>query len=172
MAFAQSPLSKWDIADMETKRLPPSSFPNLPASIVDNLESRGCTIPQAYITPKPHNVIQGVFSESQEIDWAILCSIDRISSILVYWGASYKNVSEIAKGPDKRFLQEIRVGQIGFSRDVSVAGKNFIMRHYEYFGGSKPPPIDHKGIDDAFVEKGSIVLYYYRGEWLRLTGAD
>jgi hypothetical protein len=36
----------------------------------------------------------------------------------------------------------------------------------------KPPRIDHKGIDDAFVGKASEVHYYYRGKWLELQGAD
>ena len=27
------------------------------------------------------------------------------------------------------------------------------MRHYEAYGDRKPPPIDHQGIDDAFIEK-------------------
>jgi hypothetical protein len=38
--------------------------------------------------------------------------------------------------------------------------------------GPKPPPIDHLGIDDAFLEKASVVHYYYQGKWLQLTGAD
>jgi hypothetical protein len=46
------------------------------------------------------------------------------------------------------------------------------MRHYRAYGGPEPPPIDHHGIDDAFLEKGSITWYFYRGKWLQLTGAD
>jgi hypothetical protein len=46
------------------------------------------------------------------------------------------------------------------------------MRHYDAYGSVKPPPIDHQGIDDAFAGKASVVLYFYRGKWLELTGAD
>jgi hypothetical protein len=46
------------------------------------------------------------------------------------------------------------------------------MRHYLGYGGPKPPPMNHQGIDDAFLEKASVTYYYYRGKWLQLTGAD
>jgi hypothetical protein len=32
--------------------------------------------------------------------------------------------------------------------------------------------MDHQGIDDAFVGKASVALYFYRGMWLQLSGAD
>jgi hypothetical protein len=64
------------------------------------------------------------------------------------------------------------VNQIGYSRAISPVGREFIMRHHQGYGGVKPPPIDHQGIDDAFVGKASVVLYFYRGKWLELTGAD
>jgi len=62
--------------------------------------------------------------------------------------------------------------QIGFSRGISPVMKDFILRHYNAYGGTKPPPIDHQGIDDAFIEKASVVWYFHDGKWLKLTGAD
>ena len=59
-----------------------------------------------------------------------------------------------------------------YSREIASVGRAYILQHYQAYGGTKPPPIDHQGINDAFVEKGSVVLYFYRQEWLRLTGAD
>ena len=38
--------------------------------------------------------------------------------------------------------------------------------------GPEPPPIDHQGINYAFIEKASVVLYWYEGQWLCLQGAD
>ncbi|PYR66590.1 MAG: hypothetical protein DMG20_12690 [Acidobacteria bacterium] len=40
------------------------------------------------------------------------------------------------------------------------------------YGGPKPPPIDHLGINDVFIEKASVVWYFYQGKWLQLQGAD
>jgi len=51
-------------------------------------------------------------------------------------------------------------------------GKEFISDRYKAFGREKPPPIDHQAINDAFVGKGSEVLYFYKGRWLRLAGDD
>jgi hypothetical protein len=73
---------------------------------------------------------------------------------------------------DRNFLQGITANEIGFSRGITPVRKDFIMRHYDAYGGLKPPPIDHQGIDDAFIEKASVTWYFQGGKWLRLTGAD
>ncbi len=62
--------------------------------------------------------------------------------------------------------------KIGYSREITPVGKDFIIRHYIAYGGEKPPPIDDQGIDDAFLEKASVTWYFYDGKWLKLTGAD
>ena len=58
------------------------------------------------------------------------------------------------------------------SREIEAVDRNYITVHYRAYGGPKPPPIDHKGINDVFVGKASVVYYLYKGEWLQLTGAD
>jgi hypothetical protein len=73
---------------------------------------------------------------------------------------------------DRNFLQGISAGNIGFSRGISPAGRDFIMRHYKAYGGPVPPRLDHQGIDDAFLEKASVTYYFYNGNWMKLTGAD
>ncbi len=70
------------------------------------------------------------------------------------------------------FLQVIGDEKIGFSRRISAVGKQFIMRHYRAYGGPTPPPIDHQGINDMFLDKASVVYFYDRQKWHRLTGAD
>jgi hypothetical protein len=120
----------------------------------------------------PHNVIRGVFAKPGQTDWAVLCSVNGASSILVFFSGSTTSVAEIAKMEDRIFLQGISPDKIGFSRGISPAGKDFIMRHYKAYGGPKPPAIDHQGIDDAFIEKASVTYYFYNGNWMKLTGAD
>ena len=58
--------------------------------------------------------------------------------------------------------------------DVSVVRLRADLRgaHHELYGGPKPPPLDHDGINDMFVGKASVVWYRYQGRWLQLTGAD
>ena len=130
------------------------------------------TLQQTPYTKKPHNVIRGDFAKPGQTDWAVLCSVKGVSTILVFWNGSERNPAEIAPMEDRNFLQGISTDEIGYSRGISPVGKDFIMRHYEAYGGPKPPPIDHQGIDDAFIEKASVMWYFFGGKWLKLTGAD
>jgi hypothetical protein len=160
----------WDAADSATVRLSPTAFPELPAGIVRALLSRNCRVPQLRGVNEPHNVVSGEFARPGQKDWAVLCSRAGHSTLLVFWGAMADSVAELASAPDLISLQGD--GKIGFSRRISVVGREYILDHYREYGGPKPPPIDHDGIDDAFVGKASVVRYYYKGEWLTLTGAD
>lgn len=92
---------------------------------------------------------------------------------MVFWRGSAVSVSEVAKTPDRNFLQTITEGgKIGFSRMIGTVDRDYIFKHYEAYGGPKPPRIGHQGINDAFVEKASVVRYYYQRKWLELQGAD
>ncbi len=173
--FAQLPEDlkrKFDEAERRIVRLPPTAFPELPGNVVRELQRRGCTIPQTFLEKKPHNVIRGQFAKPGQTDWAVLCSINGSSSILVFWNGSEKNPADIAGFEDIHRLQGIGGDEIGYSRAISPVGVKYIMDHYRAYGGPKPPPIDHQGIDDAFVEKASVILYFHRGKWLSLQGAD
>jgi hypothetical protein len=154
--------------------LAPSAFPGLPPSIVADLESRGCTVPQTYISPEPNNVIRGQFYRPGQHDWAVLCSKSGSSTILVYPTGSPSDVEALADPvPDAHRILDIGNGRIGFNRSIGTIGGPQIIWGYEtYREGPKPPPIDHNGINDAIAEKTSTVLYWYAGEWLRLAGAD
>jgi hypothetical protein len=164
---------KWQIADEATLRLKPTAFSRLPKNIVLSLQKRGCTVPQTFSNSTPHNVVRGQFARRGQFDWAILCSRQRVSSILFFWHGSTKSVAEIARADDKDYLQTIDdTPNIGFSREIDVVGKSHIFAHYREYGGRKPPPITHQGINDAFVEKASSVHYFYRKRWLKLQGAD
>jgi len=170
-ALVSSGAQDWDKADLATTRLPPSAFPELPASIQKDLTRRGCTIPQ------PHgdahaNVIKGRFTSAGQTDWAVLCSIRRVSSILVFRGGSPSAVVALAPQQDLGYLRVVIPGVIGYSRALGIAHADFIRVHYQWYGGPKPPPLDHDGIDDAWAESASAVWYWYRGRWLKLTGAN
>ena len=152
--------------------LPPRSFPDLPANITAFLEEQGCTIPQCYLSEKPVNVISGAFAKPGQVDWAVLASKDGVSSILVFWGGAIENVAQLAPKPDKDYLQQTGGGQQSFSRLICAVDQEFIVRHAEAYFGTGVPQLDHEGIEDAFVEKASIVHYFHEGNWLDLTGAD
>ena len=107
------------------------------------------------------------------MDIAVLCSKAQVSSVVVFRGGTTSAVAVLAQHPDEGYLQVVDVGgAVGFSRALSVARPSYIREHYAAFGGPKPPPLDHDGINDTFVEKASVVWYWYRGRWLQLQGAD
>ena len=165
-------IDQWEKANREVVRLAPSSFNQLPKAVMQELERRNCTIPQVWGTHPPGNVIYGEFLKKGQKDWAALCSVRLKSSILVMPAGSPQTSFKLGEEEDLNMLQGVGDGKIGYSREITPVDEAFIRKHYEAYGGPKPPPIDHLGIDDAFAEKGSVVFYYYQNKWLRLTGSD
>lgn len=165
-------LQRFESADRQVIRLSPAAFPELPKNIVAELQRRGCGIPQLSMIDKHQNVIKGEFMRPGQTDWAVLCSIGRVSAILVFWNASAINPGRIAEAKDIDRLQGAEGDKIVYSREITPVGKAAIMKYHAGFGGPQPPPIDHLGIEDAFVGKASVVNYFYRGKWLELQGMD
>ncbi len=155
----------------QIRLLPPSAFAQLPPAARADLEKRGCGIPQLTLDTKPHNVIRGSFARAGQTDWAVLCSVADTGSILVYWGGPARCPSLVSRRPNADWLQGEADGSLSFGHAIDAVGRKFILRHYELYGGPRPPRIDHQGIDDA-SEQASQVHYCHRGRWLSLQGAD
>jgi hypothetical protein len=164
---------EWAAAARAIRRLPPSAFPQLPREVQDALERRRCTIPQSFYPDRSHNVISGAFARPRQRDWAVLCSVDGRSTILIFWAGGVRAApAELAPADDAIFLQGIGNGQIGYSRAIDRADTAWIREHAEAYDGPLPKRLDHDGINDAFVEKGSQVFYYEDGTWRELAGSD
>lgn len=158
------------------RRLSPRSFPELPAPIMAALEQRGCSVPQLDATfvgaTRPHNVVRGRFGRGAEPDWAVLCSQDEVSTILVFWDGGAESPAELERRADASWLQDMGAQGEVFSRHLGIASADDILAFQRAYGGPEPPPLTHEGIADEYVEKGSVVLYWHDGAWLHLTGAD
>lgn len=159
-------------AAAKIQRLPAASFQELPPAIASLLSSRGCRVPQAVQSRGRSNVISGQFFRKGEIAWAVLCSIKGSSSILVFQSQEDQQPAALAAGADAGYLQGLGEDKIGYSRQIRAVGASVILGHYRAYGGPKPPPIDHQGIDDAFLEKASVAWYFHKGKWQPLQGAD
>ncbi len=146
-------------------RLRPETFPELPPALAATLRARKCTVPQPPLAnAAPRNVIRGEFFIHGEPGWAVLCAFPgRRQAVLVFRSDSDVQPDEIARSPFDPSL---------YSREITTVGRDYILEHYRAYGGPKPPPVDHQGIDDSFLEKASVVWYCYRGKWLQLQGAD
>lgn len=152
-------------------RLKPREFRQLPAAVRRNLDARGCTIPQHPGKLAPHNVIAGSFIAKGSRDWAVLCSVNGTSRILVYRNGAANRVDSISRIPDSTFLQPNASGVMEFSRKIEIATPKDIADHAKTIGVAKPS-LDHDGIDDGFIDKASMKVFYSRGKWRELQGAD
>jgi len=172
--FSQSPYAQqFAEAERQIVRLPPTGFPEIPRNVVQELNHRGCTIPQKAFTKKRNNVIQGEFARPGQKDLAVLCSVRGMSTILVFWRKSEKDPAAIAPMEDRIFLQDMGGGKIGFSRDISPMGKDAILHLCRV--KDEPVPLfllTHQGLDDAFIGKASQTYYFHKGKWLIVTGSD
>jgi hypothetical protein len=163
---------RFEAAARAIRRLTPEAFPQLPPAVAEVLRRRACLIPQTSERRFPVNVIRGEFFGPGLAGWAVLCSDGTSSIILVFRDDHDRNPEELARNDDLGYLQDAGNGLIAYSRQISPANREFILRHYRAYGGPEPPPISHQGIDDAFLEKASIVYYRHQGKWLQLQGAD
>src|SRR6266850_6604363 len=92
---------QWGEASKAITRLSPAAFPDLPLPVRDDLEKRGCRVPQSAWNPKPHNVISGQFIRPHHIDWAVLCSKNGSSTVLVFVEGSPTRVQSFDPADDK-----------------------------------------------------------------------
>ena len=163
------PPAAWKDADARTTRLPPSAFAELSAPLRAELERRGCTIPQTYAGRGPHNVVRGSLRSAGSQDVAVLCSRNRVSAILVFWAGDPASVATLAERPDATYLQVVMPGQIGFSRQITIATPKAIGAR---LAAADAASIAHDGLEDAFIEKGSSIWYWRDDRWQELPGSD
>ena len=153
------------------RHLPVDAFPQLPATVAKVLRSRKCTVPQAGDTGA-RNVIRGEFIAQGQLGWAVLCSVNESSTLLVFRHDADEAPQALSTREDRDYLQGLGGDKIGFSHEITAVDRAFILRHYRVYGGPPPPPIDHHGIDDAFLGKASTTWFFHAGRWLQLQGAD
>ena len=163
---------RFDEAAKHITRLKPEAFPALPSEIAAVLRSRGCTVPQPAGATTPRNAIRGEFIEPGHESWAVLCSLNGSSAILVFRNRHDAAPASLGRREDRGYLQGIDERSVGYSREIRTVGRDFILRHQTGNPTAKPMRIDHHGIDDAFLEKASEVWYYHAGTWLKLPGSD
>jgi hypothetical protein len=141
---------------------------DVPAAVRHELARRGCTIPEATFDRGGRNVIRGNFFGTGT-DWAVLCSRDGASSILVFQGAVVR--SDMFRRIDTDFLQGNGRGEQVFSRAITTLSPKLIQES-ERQDELKGPVATHDGISDAFQGKMSDAWYWYRGKWIAVGHWD
>jgi len=166
----QAPSAGSKTAAQQIVRLSPAAVPQLPEAVRAELERRGCLIPQSIRASGPENFTSGRFRDAGGTDWAVLCSVNGFTSILVFFQGSAGKVEEIGKRADADYLQaRAGGGPSGFSRRITTASPDAIHKRKQ---NRKVGPFDHDGIEDAFLGQGSLIHYFRNGQWVDLEGAD
>ncbi|QNP40051.1 hypothetical protein [Lysobacter solisilvae (ex Woo and Kim 2020)] len=155
----------------------PAEFPALPLDIRHDLERRGCRIPQSQqADPNARsNVVSGRFGSAAQRDWAVLCSRNGDSSLLVYWRGDINDVLVEAGSPDMDWMQWQGPPEgWQYTRYIATATPKMIRRLADAFGDPSelPVPLDHDGIEAGDSGKASTIRYWHHGQWIELTGMD
>jgi hypothetical protein len=154
------------------RHLPISSFPDLPPAIQQQLDRRGCLIPQTYEARGPENVVHASLEHPGSSDWAILCSARGTVSLLVFFGDDSSQTFTLASAPETERLQtHDPSGVLGFNWGIDPASPEQIhdaqlpMRH-------PPPRLDHDALADTLVDRHTVYHFYLKSAWIVLEMQD
>jgi hypothetical protein len=151
------------------RRLPVSSFPELPAEVQVVLNRRGCLIPQTYEAHHPENVVHARLEQAGSSDWAVLCSVQGTVSLLVF----FTNESSLGSGrpvmlasasETERLQPHGPSGILGFNWGIDAATPGEV---HEAQAGLEPRPpwLDHDALADSVVDHRTVYHFYAKRAW-------
>lgn len=162
----------WQV-ERAIRRLPPRAFPDLPDKGKRQLTHLGCSVPQSYTESKPHNLIRGHFATPTQTDWAVLCSRNGISSLLVLWGGAQTCSGQIWQASDLDAMETFEEGQVGYMMQIRSMPAGQILelrRKHPKLHLALPPK--HDSIEIIWIGKAAAVWYCSGGKWIQLWSAD
>jgi hypothetical protein len=152
----------------QIRRLPVSSFPQLPAPIAAQLTLRGCMIPQTYAAHHPENVIHASFEAPGSSDWAVLCEADGTVSLLVFLASAPESPLTLASVPQTSRLQiHDLTGVLGFNWGIDPATADEVHQAQAALP-HHPPNLDHDALADSTVEGRTLYRFYSKPSWTLL----
>ena len=154
------------------RHLPISSFPDLPPAIQQQLDHRGCLIPQTYEAHGPENVVHASLERPGSSDCAILCSARGTVSLLVFFGDDSSQTFTLASAPETERLQtHDPSGVLGFNWGIDPASPEQVhdaqlpMRH-------PPPRLNHDALADTLIDRHTVYRFYLKSGWIVLEMQD
>ncbi len=146
------------------RHLPVSSFPQLPTWIRDDLNRRGCMIPQTYQAYGPENVVQGSLERPGSSDWAILCSARGTVSLLVFFSDGEQiMVLDVAPETERLGISGAN-GVLGFDWGIDPATPQQVQEA-EAGLTPRPPLLDHDALAVTVINQNTIYHYYAKSAW-------
>jgi len=154
------------------RRLPVSSFPDLPPAIAAQLMQRDCLIPQTYEAHRPENVVHASFERPGSTDWAVLCSARGEVSLLVSFASAPDRLMTLASAPETHRLQSRATGdELGFNWGIDPASPQTV--HEAQIGVSpRPARLDHDALADSVIDHKTIYRFFTKGAWTLLELPD
>jgi hypothetical protein len=156
------------------RRLRPAALTTLPLAVRRDLERRSCLVPQPYDARIAKNVIHGSFTAARVSEWAVLCSVNDTSRILIYRiDRAVRLVDSLGRAWDGASVQGIGGKRWGYSRLIrTLAVPKIPLWRDDVDGHPIPQPIDHDAIEDIFEGKAADAFYYAAGRWYRQVTAN
>lgn len=153
--------------------LPLTSFPALPASVAEVLGQRKCMVPQTYEARAPENVIHAALERQGSSDWAVLCSVNGITTLYIVFQSKPNAPIALRHQRDTEWLGAEALGAYGSAWGIARRSPSQIRQAQSRPGSAaNRTEIDHDGIEDAFVEKSSTIHYFEGGSWTTLNNPN
>jgi hypothetical protein len=154
------------------RRLPVSSFPDLPSVVAELLSQRECLVPQTYAAHHPENVIHASLERSGSSDWAVLCSAQGTVSLLVFFGSASGRPIVLSSAPEtKRLQRHDSTGVLGFNWAIDPASPETVHQAQSTMQ-QKPPSLDHDAVADSVVDHGTVYRIYIQHAWTVVETKD
>lgn len=154
------------------RHLPVNSFPQLPSTVQDLLNRRGCLIPQTYEARRPENVVHASLERRGSSDWAVLCSVKGTVSLLVFFASNNGDPMVLATSAETVRLQAHgSTDVLGFNWGIDPASPDEVhqaqlgMRHL-------PPRIDHDALADSVIDHKTVYHLYSKNTWALVDTQD
>ena len=150
------------------RRLPVSSFPDLPAEVADVLDQRGCMIPQTYEAHHPENVVHASLEQAGSSDWAVLCSAHGTVLLLIFFGSDPARPQLLVSAKEMERLQAHGPrGVLGFGWGIDPASPEQI-REAQSGMEHRPPPVNHDALADSIIDGRTVYHFYMKHAWTQL----
>jgi len=150
------------------RHLPVSSFPQLPAAVQQELNHRGCLIPQTYEAHRPENVVHASLERVGSSDWAVLCSAQGTVSLLVFFDGNSDRPFVLASSPETERLQPRNAeGALGFNWGLDRATPQQV-RDAQAGMDPRPPLLPHDALADSVIENYTAYHFYAANAWTLL----
>jgi hypothetical protein len=157
------------------KERTPESIQQLPTEVRQDLVKRQCLIPKykGATENEDEAYTMSHFRSGTSVDYAVVCHTPslKIQNVLVYsrskgaWKGEVIDEGKFDPAPHADKC-EATVG-IATPKNIVDLAEAFAPEELKSL-----PPLDHNGVDVGICEKASIILYFSKGKWLGLQGAD